>query len=223
MRARGYPTISTLCSSSSSTHGTGTWDERSGPTRSRSSGSYPCAMAAANRTRSRVWGSRLSCFDIIILSLGIGARSYSRGQARKKRTAEGEIQGEPLFRLPFAAMHAPISPLLVAIALASVFAPTRVAAQASPYIPLDDPRLPLLEHLIARGEIEDPSPMVRPFRRADAVRVLAAADSSADPAHSKVIRSLREELQDGPGEARWSLEGRAGAQAYSHARREHAP
>ena len=27
-------------------------------TRSRSSGSYPCAMAAAKRTRSRVWGSR---------------------------------------------------------------------------------------------------------------------------------------------------------------------
>ncbi|MEA2723480.1 MAG: hypothetical protein QOH59_1251 [Gemmatimonadales bacterium] len=115
-------------------------------------------------------------------------------------------------------MHAPISPLLVAIALASVFAPTRVAAQASPYIPLDDPRLPLLEHLIARGEIEDPSPMVRPFRRADAVRVLAAADS-ADATSSGLITRLRAAFED-PAGNRWRVEGRAGGQAYSHARRE---
>ena len=38
--------------------------------RSRSSGSYPCAMAAANRTRSRVSRSRPSCFAIIIPNLG---------------------------------------------------------------------------------------------------------------------------------------------------------
>jgi hypothetical protein len=115
-------------------------------------------------------------------------------------------------------MHAPISPLLVAIALASVFAPARVAAQASPYIPLDDPRLPLLEHLIARGEIEDPSPMVRPFRRADAVRILAAADSSGSRSGELVTR-LRQEFEEPPGN-RWRIEGRAGAQAYTHARRE---
>jgi hypothetical protein len=116
-------------------------------------------------------------------------------------------------------MHAPISPLLVAMALAGVFAPARVAAQASPYIPLDDPRLPLLEHLIARGEIEDPSPMVRPFRRADAIRVLAGRDSSTAAASSALIRRLRQELEDPEGN-RWRIEFRAGGQAYSHARRE---
>ena len=59
--------------------------------------------------------------------------------------------------------------------------PAPAAAQTgtrpSPYVSLDHPELPLLEHLIARGDIEDPSPFVRPFRRSDAVRVLAAADS----------------------------------------------
>jgi len=122
------------------------------------------------------------------------------------------------YRLAFAAMHAPISPLLAAIALASVLTSTRAAAQASPYIPLDDPRLPLLEHLIARGEIEDPSPLVRPFRRADAVRVLAGSDS-AGSASSELITRLRRELEE-PGGNRWRVEGRAGLQAYSHARRE---
>jgi hypothetical protein len=116
-------------------------------------------------------------------------------------------------------MHAPISPLLVAMILAGVLAPVRAPAQASPYIPLDDPRLPLLEHLIARGEVEDPLPMIRPFRRADVVRVLAAADSSNEAANAGLIRQLRQEFEDPPGN-RWRLEGRVGAQVYSHARRE---
>jgi hypothetical protein len=115
-------------------------------------------------------------------------------------------------------MHAPISPLLVAMVLAGVFAPAQAAAQASPYLSLDDPRLPLLEHLIARGEVEDPLPMVRPFRRADAVRVLAAADSSTATSAGLIAR-LRAELED-PAGNRWRIEGRAGGQAYSHARRE---
>ena len=118
-------------------------------------------------------------------------------------------------------MHAPISPLLVAMALASVLVPARAAAQASPYIPLDDPRLPLLEHLIARGDVEDPSPMVRPFRRVDAARVLAAADSGAGewPSSIGLIQRLREAFEDQPGNL-WGLHGRVGAQAYSHARRD---
>jgi hypothetical protein len=115
-------------------------------------------------------------------------------------------------------MHAPIRPLLLAMVLASVFAPARAAAQASPYIPLDDPRLPLLEHLIARGEVEDPSPMVRPFRRADALRVLAASDTSRSTS-SELVARLRQEFAE-PAGNRWRIEGRAGGQAYSHARRE---
>ncbi|MEP7227630.1 MAG: hypothetical protein ABI785_09750, partial [Gemmatimonadales bacterium] len=116
-------------------------------------------------------------------------------------------------------MHASISALLVAMALASVLAPARAAAQASPYIPLDDPRLPLLEHLIARGEVEDPSPMIRPFRRADAVRVLTAADSPASATSTALIQRLRQEFED-PAGNRWRVELRVGGQAYSHARRE---
>ena len=110
-------------------------------------------------------------------------------------------------------------PLLLAAALAGVLAPPRAHAQASPYIPLDDSRLPLLEHLILRGEIEDPSPMVRPIRRSDAARVLAEADTSADSASTVLIRRLRRAFEDGAGN-RWAIQGRIGGQAYTHARRE---
>jgi hypothetical protein len=101
------------------------------------------------------------------------------------------------------------------VALTSVCA----FAQASPYIPLDDPRLPLLEHLIARGEIDDPSPMVRPFRRSDAVRVLMAADSSGRAASTELIQALLLAYRDSSG-SRWRVAGRAGAQAFSHIRRD---
>jgi hypothetical protein len=108
---------------------------------------------------------------------------------------------------------------LVAGVLLVALTPVCAFAQASPYIPLDDPRLPLLEHLIARGEIDDPSPMVRPFRRADAVRVLAAADSSGKATATGLIQALRAQFEDPPG-SQWRLAGRAGAQAFSHIRRD---
>jgi hypothetical protein len=116
-------------------------------------------------------------------------------------------------------MPAPIRALLLATALAGVCAPAPAGAQASPYISLDDPRLPLLEHLIARGAVDDPSPMMRPFRRADAVRVLAAADTGAASSSTALVRRLRAELEDPPGNT-WALAGRAGVQAYSDARRD---
>ncbi len=102
-----------------------------------------------------------------------------------------------------------------AVVLAGGLCPPCARAQASPFLPLDDPRLPLLEHLIARGDVDDPSPMVRPFRRADALRVLAAADSSA-PA----VRALRASFEELPGERTWRVAVRAGGQAYSHIRRD---
>ncbi|MGH7548567.1 MAG: hypothetical protein ACREMM_10385 [Gemmatimonadales bacterium] len=98
--------------------------------------------------------------------------------------------------------------------------PDTAHAQASPYVALDDPCLPALEHLIARGDVEDPSPLVRPFRRADARRVLAAADSTPDTPSGRLIRALRVEFEDPSGDAWWRLAGRGGAQAYSHARRD---
>lgn len=107
--------------------------------------------------------------------------------------------------------------LTAAVVLAGALAPRYVRAQASPYLPLDDPRLPLLEHLIARGDVEDPSPMVRPFRRADAERVLAQADTSGAP---RLVAALRAELSGVPGGQTWRVAGRAGAQAFSHIRRD---
>ena len=113
-------------------------------------------------------------------------------------------------------MTAPIRVFLAAV-LVGALVPVRGSAQASPYIPLDDPRLPVLEHLIARGDIADPSPMVRPFRRADAARVLADADSTGG---SRLIHALREQFDDPTDQNSWRLGIRAGAQAYSHIRRD---
>ncbi len=115
-------------------------------------------------------------------------------------------------------MPRPASALLAAVLLGAL-APVRGAAQSSPYIPLDDPRLPLLEHLIARGDIADPSPQVRPFRRADAVRVLTGADTSGE-ATAALIRQLRTDLGEPADSQRWLLSGRAGVQAYSNIRRD---
>ena len=111
-----------------------------------------------------------------------------------------------------------LSHALFAAALLGALAPARGLAQSSPYLALDDPRLPLLEHLIARGDIADPSPMVRPFRRADALRVLAGADTSGEGV-SALIRGLRTTLRE-PGDSnRWRAGLRVGVQAYSHIRR----
>jgi hypothetical protein len=91
--------------------------------------------------------------------------------------------------------------------------------QASLYIPLDDSRLPLLEHLIVRGDIEDPSPFIRPFRLRDAVRVLSAADTTSEPTRS-LVRRLRLEFTEDTASARWSVDVRAGGQAYTQKRRD---
>jgi hypothetical protein len=115
-------------------------------------------------------------------------------------------------------MPAPIRVLRAAALLCGVLAPARLAAQASPYLPLDDPRLPLLEHLIARGDVADPSPQVRPFRLVDAVRALDLADSLGAPARD-LIQSLRASFDMAAGD-RWRLAARGGAQAFSHIRRD---
>jgi hypothetical protein len=107
--------------------------------------------------------------------------------------------------------------LFAAVALAGVLLPRRGLAQTSPYLTLDDPRLPLIELLIQRGDIQDPSPMVRPFRRADAVRALARADTAGAP---RLVPALRAALEAVPGGQSWRVAARAGGQAYSHVRRD---
>ena len=112
-------------------------------------------------------------------------------------------------------MRPSLRALAAAVVLAGALAPPCARAQASPYLPLDDPRLPLLEHLIARGDLADPSPMVRPFRRSDALRVLEAADSGLP-----LVRALRASLGEPPGDRTWRVAARAGGQAFSHIRRD---
>ncbi len=97
--------------------------------------------------------------------------------------------------------------------------PAGLAAQASPYIPLDDPGLPLVEHLIVRGDIRDPSPMVRPFRRADLRRELLASDSAGRGDSAQLAR-LADMYDDLPEANRWRASVRVGGQAYTHARRD---
>ncbi len=95
------------------------------------------------------------------------------------------------------------------------------AAQTSPYIPMDDQRLPLLEYLITRGDIEDPSPQVRPFRQIDAVRALAAADTTPNTPSGRIIRQLLAQFEDDTlAESRWSARVRLGGQAQNQKRRD---
>ena len=60
--------------------------------------------------------------------------------------------------------------------------------------------------------------MVRPFRRADAARVLAAADTAGAPARADP--ALRAGSSRSRRADRWRLAARGGAQAFSHARRD---
>lgn len=92
-------------------------------------------------------------------------------------------------------------------------------AEASPYVPLDDGYLPVIEHLIARGDLPDPSPMVRPFRREDVRRALHRARiRGADD--SVRIQRLLEYYGDPVESPAWRVEPRIGFQAYTHARRD---
>jgi len=95
-------------------------------------------------------------------------------------------------------------------------------AQASPYLPVDDSRLPLLEHLIARGDVEDPSPMIRPFRFADAIRVLGVADTAPETSAGRLVHALHESLVADVGTERawWRFEARGGGEAYTQKRRD---
>jgi hypothetical protein len=113
---------------------------------------------------------------------------------------------------PGASRSLPISTLLFVV-------PGLLGAQASPYIPLDDPSLPLVEHLIARGDIADPSPFIRPFRRSDLRRVIAAADS-AGRGDSVQLTRLADHFDELPHANRWQVSVRIGGQAYTHARRD---
>lgn len=93
-------------------------------------------------------------------------------------------------------------------------------AQSSPYIALDDPLLPLAEWLIGRGDIRDPSPMLRPFRRADLLAALDAATLVPGSPAAAVAERLRRAYRDSAGDGAWEVAARAGTQGFTSARRE---
>jgi len=98
---------------------------------------------------------------------------------------------------------------------------TALAQDASPYVPLSHWAMPYVEHLIARGRLTDPTPLTRPFREAELLRALEAADSARlSAAEWAVVRQIKDELtrrERGPA-ARLDLH--AGIAASSHARRD---
>ena len=89
-------------------------------------------------------------------------------------------------------MRLPTSLFLVLVG--TVLLHARLVAQASPNVPLDDPRLPLVEHLIARGTMPDPSPMIRPFRRSDVIQSLRRADTTKGSVDAELVRRLSAEF-----------------------------
>jgi hypothetical protein len=106
------------------------------------------------------------------------------------------------------------------VVVAHLVACRLVAAQASPYLPLDHPLLPLVEHLVARGELADPSPLVRPFLRAELARLLDSVIAPAGSASGRAVAGLRERFRDRDDPNWFRVEPRGGVQAFSRARRD---
>ncbi|HET7038963.1 MAG TPA: hypothetical protein VFH97_03690, partial [Gemmatimonadales bacterium] len=90
------------------------------------------------------------------------------------------------------------SSLLIPFAFAGLLVPRLAAGQSSsPYVPPTHWATPQLEALIAGRVIPDPSPLLRPFRRMDAVRALRQADTArATRATRATVRRLVAELDD---------------------------
>src|SRR5216684_3175550 len=113
------------------------------------------------------------------------------------------------------------SSLALVVAGMLLVVPTLAAQEASPYVPLQHWTMPYAEHLIARGVIPDPTPLTRPLKRADLVRVLRAVDTLT--ASNKVTRTVRrllaalESQQHGP---RYRVAGGVGIAAATYARRD---
>ncbi len=111
-------------------------------------------------------------------------------------------------------------PLAWALLCLALTARLGAAQGASAYVPLDHPLLPLFEHLVTRGDIEDPSPLIRPFRQGDALRALAKVDTVGQPSLAARIRQLATAFDTLPTEAGWELAPKAGFQAYTTPRRD---
>lgn len=78
----------------------------------------------------------------------------------------------------------------------------------------------MIELLITRGEIRDPSPMLRPIRVADLRIVLAEARLAPDSPGGRLGTQLGMTIVSDSGEASWAAEGRGGLQSFTSARRD---
>jgi hypothetical protein len=101
-----------------------------------------------------------------------------------------------------------------------VFLAAPLAGQSSPFIPLDHPLLPLAEHLIARGDLADPTPMIRPFRRADLIAAIDRARLDPATPSGRIAARLRRALADPPGDNWFRIEPMAGIDGFTRGRRD---
>src|SRR2546427_7876788 len=94
------------------------------------------------------------------------------------------------------------------------------AQEPSPYVPIGHWATPYLEHLIAAGVIDDPSPLTRPFRQSDVLHALETVDTlRLSRATLATVRRLKAALPTGHPRAYVRLGGSPGAAAANHAPR----
>lgn len=112
-----------------------------------------------------------------------------------------------------------IGVLTLVVIVLGLGGPSPAKAQGSSYVPLDDPDLPLFEHLVTRGVLGDPGPFVRPFTRASAIAQLRDA-RSPHPRDQQLINRLlvRWDTEVATGSYRMDVHG--GVQGYGAARRD---
>jgi hypothetical protein len=94
----------------------------------------------------------------------------------------------------------------------------------SPYVPLQHWVMPYVEHLIARGVMDDPTPLTRPLRRADLLRALGAVDTLTHSAAvvrtvQRLIAALADE-RDAADAPHYRVTGDVGVAAATYAKRD---
>src|SRR5690349_16312710 len=81
--------------------------------------------------------------------------------------------------------------------------------------------MPYMEHLITRGVIPDPTPLTRPFRRADLVRALRGVDTlTVGDKVAKTVRRLLAALESPGRGLRYRVAVDLGIAAANYARRD---
>jgi hypothetical protein len=108
----------------------------------------------------------------------------------------------------------------VIVLLAATLWTPRLMAQGSPFVPLDDPVLPLFEQLVGRGVVDDPSPFERPFTRADGVAALVAPRRPPSASDAALIRRVLAAWRPEDSANRWDLAVRVGAEGFTSPRRD---